>query len=285
MGKIFGLVALFVCAVTAHAEETIVAGTWHSMMSKVMGEERAYAVYLPPSYEDEERRFPVIYVLDGDQTRFKGVSALVENLSTENMEGQIPQFIVVAIPNTDRTRDLTPTHTLAFFKDQTSDELATSGGASRFLQFFEDELIPHMDATYRTTDSRMLVGESYGGLFTANALLSGRNIFSHYLVTDATYIWDNNYLNRALDEQLAEGYAPEGKIYFSFANNAAFGEMGETNLAWGKAFAAKLETAQSDRFHVRHQYFEHESHGTVALQSWYHGFRYFYEGDGKKGEK
>lgn len=271
------LMAAIFLAVDLRADDLIVAGQWHALQSDVMQEARPYAVYLPPSYGQEGHPFPVMYVLDGDETRLKGISGLVEGLSTENLEKQIPEFIIVAIPNTDRTRDLTPTHTLAFFKDQTSDELASSGGANRFLQFFEEELIPLVEATYRTTETRVLVGESYGGLFTAHAFLSGRNLFSHYLVTDATYIWDNNYLNRALAEKLAEGFVPQGKIYFSFANNAAFGEMGETNMEWGKGFVAKLETLQSGMFGVRHQYFAEESHGTIALLSWYHGLRFFFK--------
>jgi predicted alpha/beta superfamily hydrolase len=282
MRRIFLPLLLVLLAASAQASnDLVVTARWHVMTSEVMGEGRSYAVYLPPSYSDEAQRFPVIYVLDGDETRLRGMSGLVESLSTENLEKQIPECIIVAIPNTDRVRDLTPTNTLYFFRDQQSDELASSGGAARFLDFLAEELIPHVDAAYRTTDTRVLVGESYGGLFAADAFLRGQGMFSHYLITDATYIWDNNYLNRRLVQQQSAGVRLKGALYLSFANNAAFGEMGATNLGWGRDFASALELQQDESVLVRQQYFGGESHGTVAQLSWYYGLRFLLGGGGK----
>ncbi|MDR3591672.1 MAG: hypothetical protein P4N41_18615, partial [Negativicutes bacterium] len=58
-----------------------------------------------------------------------------------NFNFQIPPHIIIAIPHADRMRDLTPTHHKDF---------ATSGGGPDFLRFQEKELVPHIDASYRT---------------------------------------------------------------------------------------------------------------------------------------
>ena len=70
----------------------------HSIYSSALEEQRDYFVYLPPSYRDSEQKFPVLYVLDGDIHRWKSISGVVEGLSTETLEQQIQQAIVVSIP-------------------------------------------------------------------------------------------------------------------------------------------------------------------------------------------
>ena len=86
-------------------------------------------------------------------------------------------------------------------------------------------------------------------------------------------MWDNNYLNRTLASNLVQQKIPAGNVYFTFANNTAFGEIGETNLAWGYQFFDKLNAIQSDELTLQKRYFDDESHGTVALPSWYSGFK------------
>ncbi|MFT5520506.1 MAG: putative alpha/beta superfamily hydrolase [Enterobacterales bacterium] len=274
------LVGLFTVffSLTVSANENIISGAWYKLESKILKEERQFAVYIPPSYnENNDTKYPVMYVLDGDVTRFRTITGLVEALSTNNLGRQIPEFIIVAIPNTDRNRDLTPTAVNFTFKGQLLDELDTSGGASKFASFLERELIPHMNRTYRTNDTRLLLGESFGGLFAAHSLLLNPLLFTEYLITDATYVWDNNYLNRILKESIAAKLQIKANVYLSLANNEHLGEIGKTNYQWGKEFAEHLKTLSADSLDVRSQYFEDETHGTVAMLSWYHGLLYLYK--------
>jgi hypothetical protein len=87
----------------------IVIGTKDIIHSKILNEQREIWVYVPSSAFDttfSKQRYPVIYLLDGD-SYFTSVVAMIQELS---MEWAYPEMIVVGIPNTDRTRDLTPTH-------------------------------------------------------------------------------------------------------------------------------------------------------------------------------
>ena len=100
---------------------------------------------------------------------------------------------------------------------------------ANYTAFFEKELIPLINKNYRTSTKRVLIGESFGGLFASYVLLTNHALFTDYLIIDATYLWDNNYLNR----------------YFTFADNGeAFGEIGKKNYQWGLEFAKRLKCIQ-----------------------------------------
>jgi predicted alpha/beta superfamily hydrolase len=261
----------------------IITGHWQSIDSKILNEKRDFAVYLPPSYQNNEsEKYPTLYLLDGDETRFKGLVGLVESLSTNNLGRQIPEFIIIAIPNTNRNRDLTPTAVNFMFKEQLLDEIKSiSGGAKNFALFFEKELFPYMNNNYRTNDSRTLVGESFGGLFAAHIMLSKPQLFESYLITDATYIWHDNFLNRSIQKIKTLSNTAKVKAYLSLANNDHLGEIGITNQKWGRQFIKNLKSLNSDTIKTKSQYFANETHGTVALLSWYHGLLYLFKEQSK----
>ena len=81
----------------------------------------------------------------------------------------MPEVILVAVVNTDRTRDLTPT--------KIADRPGETGGADRFLDFFEKELIPAIESRYRTQKFRVFAGHSLGGLFALHALFTRPELF------------------------------------------------------------------------------------------------------------
>lgn len=263
----------------SHAGQSLPFATQQRLHSEVLGEDRTYFVYLPPSYEESDRRYPVIYVLDGDVHRLKAVAGMLEGLSTETLGRQVTEAIVVAIPNSEnaiRERDLTPTNIPQWtFKDRVLDEFdGNIGNAANYLRFFKQELIPAINAAYRTSDKRVLVGESFGGLFAANALLTDSSVFSDYLIIDPTSLWDNNYLNRTYKQRHFAQQHPVAKVFIGFANNSALGDIGNTNYTWGNEFATSLQQNVSDNFTIKTRYFEHETHGTVAMLSWYYGLKY-----------
>lgn len=269
----FILFVLF--SVNINASEPVFNGIIDSLKSKILKESRNYYVYLPPSYESSKAHFPVVYVLDGDQHRWQAITGVIEGLSTGTLQNQIHQAIVIAIPNTYRSRDLTPTELPTWtFEGNVLETFEYSGGAANYLQFMQDELIPHIESQYRTTKKRILVGESFGGLFAAYTLLSKPELFSDYLIIDPTAVWDDNFLNK---EYQRVGFNQEShslRAYFAFANNSELGNIGLTNKRWGQSFASKLEAQASKDFHIKQDYFENETHGTVAFLAWYNGFKY-----------
>ncbi len=97
--------------------------------SKVLDENRNVVVRTPQSYAVGERKYPVIYMTDGER-QLAHTAATIDFLTRE---GRMPEVIVVGITNTDRSRDLTPTHLAETTLDGQQFRFSTSGGADKFL--------------------------------------------------------------------------------------------------------------------------------------------------------
>jgi len=191
--------------------EAVDIGVVDSVWSATLDEHRPYLVYTPPSYTDTTvtpQRYPVLYLLDGD-AHFHSVSGLVQILGTGvNGTYAIPEMIVVAIPNTNRTRDLTPTHTTAGLNGEETPAFELSGGNGDFFAFLENELIPEIEAEYRTEPYRVFVGHSFGGIttltFNANPLL---RFDGYYILSDLIEIPNLRQRANAYVGYLMERYA------------------------------------------------------------------------------
>ena len=115
MKRLFLLCVVAMCVVfsfRAQGQETISIGERHTLFSRLLNEERAYWVYQPEKRPGEtERNYPVLYLLDGDSF-FHTVVGFTRFFSSSRVSS-LPPCVVVAVLNTDRTRDLTPTPSAA----------------------------------------------------------------------------------------------------------------------------------------------------------------------------
>ena len=105
------------------------------------------------------------------------------------MSGRWPEMIVVGITNTNRDKDLKPTITNL---DGVVD--LNSGGGGNFMNFIENELIPHIDSIYPTAPYRIFSGHSLGGLTVINTLLNNTQLFNAYIAIDPSLWWNNQTL-------------------------------------------------------------------------------------------
>ena len=127
------------------------------IVSAHVGETREAWVSLPDSYDETSDRYPVLYMFDGEINFTSGV---IGGLRQAAFLGEIPDFIVVGVVNTDRSKDIFPE--VVTYGDGTKD----GGRADAFLGFIGDELVPRIEKTYRTEPLRVLYGTSNTG-FTA----------------------------------------------------------------------------------------------------------------------
>ncbi len=276
--------ALILCAMTstfASADETgipEVIAERYSLQSAILDEERLYWVSLPKNYDNPlyaSTSYPVIYILDGI-SYYPLASSMVHTMSrTEN----IPEAIVVAIDTSkNRTRDLTPNHSLLDWQLNDTPAFATSGGGDKFLAFLKSELIPHIEKTYRTAPHRTLVGHSLGGLTVAHSLLTQPGLFQGYVSIDGSQWWDNQLLVRKL-QTMPPQKNMTGRLFFSLADHETTGPGELTNMIVGNIkFVDLLEKIPSPDLHVKLQMFDDETHGSVGLPSLYYGLRYVFEG-------
>ena len=168
------IVSLFsVSSLAGEIKNKIVIGETITIKSDILGENRLLMISLPSRYERTKKRYPVLYLLDGD-THFLNATAFVNFLARSR---HIPQMIVAAIPNTSRTRDFTP----KIDKDRTD-----SGGADKFIKFLKNEVFPLIEKEYRTVPYRVLFGHSLTGMFAIYTLFTNPEMFRAYIAVSAS---------------------------------------------------------------------------------------------------
>ena len=183
----------------------ITLGETATLHSEILGEERELLVYLPNGYEQGDQRYPVLYVLDG-RPSFKLTAGIVHGLAES---GDIPRLVMVAVANTDRWRDLTPTP---------GPESATTGGGDAFLEFIEKELVPWVEGRYRTTSHRAFLGHSLGGLMAVHALVERPDLFDGLIALSPTLGWDDSDVVDRAAELFARSQKLERHLYLALAD-------------------------------------------------------------------
>jgi predicted alpha/beta superfamily hydrolase len=289
--RIFVVLGLFSCftssrVVAQDPGELVTIGQKHSIRSEVLDEERSYWVYLPRSYNDKTytpRNYPVLFLTDGD-AHFHLASGVVKSMS-EGTSRQIPELILVAVPNPDRTRDLTPTHSTTPLRKHVP-FLEVSGGGEKYLKFITDELIPHIDADYRTIPFRVIGGHSLGGLFTLYAFLEAPDAFDAHIAMDPILWWDDRVLERRLRDRLDGLKDRRSSVYISMARQLDLSDFedpevhrrGPRHDGACRQFARLLSAESPDSIRFTLQYFDGEDHWSVPLLSLYHGLLHTFEG-------
>lgn len=236
--------------------------------SKILGEKRVARVQLPPSYRTGATRYPVLYMTDGD-AQLAHTAATAAFLARE---GRMPEVIVVGVSNTDRTRDLTPTRVEnETFGTNQRFNFPTSGGADKFLSFFETELIPEIERRYRTQPYRVFAGHSFGGLFAMHSLFAKPKLFNAWIAVSPSLNWDNRYVSRRAEEFVKANPELNATLVFTLGDEEPVKQEFE---ALKKFFAKKSPKG----FEVSSYYFDDEDHGSVVMPSHYAGLRKVFEG-------
>jgi len=258
-------------------------GTVDSIQSAVLKETRPYLVYTPPSYDDTTstpQHYPVLYLLDGD-AHFQSVSGLIQILGTGvNGTFVIPEMIVVAIPNTDRTRDLTPTHTEVGFDGKPTPAFKTSGGMPNFFRFIQTELIPKIESTYRTMPYRILVGHSFGGITVVNALYTIPETFNAYVAIDPSLWWDKQELLWKARPYFSTAHLAGKALYVAQANtiNPADSTAGNVHFDSIVQFNAIMGTYNRSGLRYAYRYYPNDDHGSVPMIAEYNALHFIFDG-------
>jgi hypothetical protein len=224
MKKLFCLLMLL--SILGETKAQIHSGHTDTLYSRTLGEARRLLIYLPSSYDDGyfyPRRYPVLYLLDGD-SHFNSVSSIIQILSENRGPMNFPELIIVAIPNTDRMRDLTPSH-ITYDPTHQADSatLSRTGGGEKFIGFISQELIPHIDSLYRTAPYKIFMGHSLGGLTVINTFLHHSSLFNAYVALDPSMSWDDRKLLHQAKDILNEKKFEGRALYLGIADNLSPG--------------------------------------------------------------
>lgn len=261
---------------------SLTIGTVDSIYSKAVKEQRPFLVYLPPSYKDTTytpQRYPVLYLLDGD-AHFHSVTGLLQILGTGvNGTFVVPEMIVVAIPNTNRMRDLSPTRVTRSFDGKPDTTLRITGGGPNFLSFMKNELIPHIDSTYRTAPYRVFVGHSLGGLMAFSALYTMPEVFNAYIAIDPSLWWDNRRLLKDGPAFFSKPTVPGRTLFVGQANTLVASDTAD-NAHYNSIIRMNALIERDNKAGVRYsfKYYPNDSHGSVPLIAEYDALRFIFDG-------
>jgi predicted alpha/beta superfamily hydrolase len=202
VAALVGLAGLALPGSTAAAADTSCKSTvsgdlrLHTLDSRIFSNSRTIRVLVPPGYdaaENARRRYPVLYLLDGQNLfdaclsdvshREWGVDETVNRLVAEHA---LPPLIVVGIDHMGKDR----AHEFLPYKDYGNPGMPEPAG-KRFPEFVTDEVMPLVDARYRTLpghDNTGIGGSSYGGVAALYALLARPTVFGYGLIESPT-LW------------------------------------------------------------------------------------------------
>ncbi len=277
MKRLLSLI-LLLFSMLLSAQESISIGNKYSIYSAVLGEDRPYWVYLPPMYNNPgygKASYPVIYLLDGD-TNFTTMVAIHDRF-TKGMYCNMPECIIVGIPNTDRTRDMTPSKS-ELIRDG-KPLFSNSGGAENFTNFLTKELRNRIDSTFRTSGYNLLVGHSFGGLFAINTLLHHPDAFHAYVALDPSLWWDHRKVYSEAEKVWKTSEFHHLNLFVAMAKNEDRPDDAQKHSATIHQFCTEvLPSFPANGLISAWKYYEKEDHGTVILPGIYDAMRTVFEG-------
>ncbi|MES2772677.1 MAG: alpha/beta hydrolase-fold protein [Bacteroidota bacterium] len=239
-----------------------------TISSKVLNEDRRIYVHVPKTDSAGiHKTFPVLYLLDGEN-HFHILSAYIDYLSHWEV---IPPIIVVGIISVDRKKDLTPSKNTITYDGKNDTTLKPSGGNEHFFQFIQKELMPYMEANYKTNSFKILGGHSFGGNTAINCLLNHRDMFDAYIAVSPSLWWDNRYLLKQADKKLIQSSVCNKILFYSDGN-----EGGSFHTALSK-FDSLIVHKKLRGLRSKYKYYPGESHMTEPIVAYYDALRYIYK--------
>jgi predicted alpha/beta superfamily hydrolase len=164
-------------------------------------------VFLPASYRRNRRRYPVVYMQDGQNLAdahraFAGTWDLPHAIATLAAHGI--EAIFVGVPNTgaDRLREYSP-----FF-----DPRHGGGDGDAYLAYLERTVKPLVDRRFRTRPEREatgVFGSSMGGLVSLYAFFRAPDTFG-FVGAMSPSLW---FASRAILPYIEKDGSPPGRIY------------------------------------------------------------------------
>jgi predicted alpha/beta superfamily hydrolase len=172
--------------------------------SQILGNARDLTIYLPPGYDErEERRYPVLYMQDG-QNLFDPERAFVpgnhwhlaESADEAIGGADADAVIIVGIDHagTARIDEYTPTR---------SEAKKGGGKAADYGRMLVEELKPMIDARFHTRADRehtAIGGSSLGGLVSLFLVLTRPDVFGRAAVMSPSVWWDNRAILGFVDQ-------------------------------------------------------------------------------------
>lgn len=212
-------------------------------------------LYLPPDYDTSSKRYPVIYMQDGQNlfdvlTSFAGEWKVDESMNDLFDAGDYGA-IVVGIDNGggERINEYSPWINPSY----------GGGDGEAYASFLVNTLKPHIDSLYRTLPDRdytAIAGSSVGANISMYTAIEYQNIFSKVgIFSPAFWFSDSSYIHLA-----AKGITQDLRVYFVAGQNESAGMIPDMMAMYDALIAAGQDESE--------MYFLSESDGAHSEWFW-----------------
>jgi len=161
--------------------------------------QRSLVVYLPPGYHEQPgRRFPVLYLHDG-QNLFDGSTSYIQGqdwhvgqtADGEIHAGRVEPLVIVGIYNTGKAR----------IREYTPTKVPRLGGgrADRYGKFLLEEVMPFVHREYRVESGPWhtgIGGSSLGGLVSLYLGMSRSDVFGKIAALSPSVWWNQRVIHK-----------------------------------------------------------------------------------------
>ncbi len=253
--------------------------------STVANQDYLISVALPFHYEEHSaKRYPVIYVLDGN-LYFGMVVDMVRAMNIRvDLCNELPDAFIVGIGYPVEGSLLERLHQVMHLRmrdfSAVRDEGAeqwiqeqfpvptpgVTGDAARFLQFIQQELVPMIESEYRADSAgRILLGHSWAGEFALYMLFKQPHLFQHYVVASA-------YLNLDNEQNYAQHH-DNLPIRLHLVQDVV-GDIPDPNNEDHSRFTSFVTTLESRRYtglRLTHQFIPNSTHCAMVAPAFQAG--------------
>lgn len=222
--------------------------TFDNIRSEKLGEERRITIGLPKSYEENpDKRYPVLYLLDGDYLfdPFSGAA------SYGAYWDDLPEMIIIGIhqnKNGERYDDCTI---------DVNNGLPFEKGAN-FFEFIGAELVPYIEKKYRTTAFRIIAGHDTTASFINFYLYKEKPLFKAYICLSPE-------LAPKMEVRVPEKFAKIQEPFFYYLS-VADGDIKKIKEPIEK-LDANIKIANNPKVNYRYDVFKNATHYTEVLNS------------------
>lgn len=194
-----------------HTASKNVAILFDSFPAKSLNTTKQISIYLPPSYEKSKKRYPVIYMNDGESLFDQAYTdngkewKLDEVLDTLNQKGK-GEFIIIGISSGERR--------FAEYSPYATKNLKEPKGKA-YLSFIINDLLPYINENFRTKKgpkNTSIGGSSMGGLISYFAALEYSNVFGSAAVFSPAY-WNSISIDSLKSETFYKSQSIKSRIF------------------------------------------------------------------------
>ncbi len=174
-------------------------------------------IYLPGDYTTSDKRYPVLYMQDGqhlfDEATSRGRIGPIEWAVDETLDARIEAGIIVALDHNPDMKERIP----EFYFHPTPEYPEVMGKA--YLAFIVNTLKPYVDRHYRTltgTKNTGIAGSSLGGLISLYGALKYPDTFGWAGIFSPSIWLDNGHIEEEIT-QLKDTKALQQQHYFFYS--------------------------------------------------------------------